>query len=299
MSFQKAVVESDGLEAILCSLRESPNHAAINAESMRALQALATGAADEPRLLIVSKDGIEAIIAAMTRHPSDVKVQEGACAALRNVSRSPANQAVMGEKGCVEVLISAMARHPTQATLLENAALALYNLSLAVNNKKLLRGANAAASLRTAIQAHPRQTLLVEWGGKAVANITAIAVGDGLPAVLAALKENMDQAASLTTALSALQEFASGANDDNRRTIVASDGVELIMEVMKRHPTELAVQHVACGVFRNMSRTSALQAPLAMKGIIEPVMAAMTRFANDAALQENGALVHSLLRARS
>jgi hypothetical protein len=86
-------------------------------------------------------------------------------------------------------------------------------------------------------------------------------------------------------ACAALRSLA--GNKDNKLTIAAAGGIELVVHDMKRHTEIAEVQEEACGTMKNLARGNADNAvTISAAGGIEAIVAAMTVHTGSAGVQE-------------
>ena len=197
--------------------------------------------ADARATITENFDGLAITAAALRRFPGASAVQNQGVAILHYLGSSylPARQLIASE-GLMPLVVAAMELHPEMAALQEAGTWTM--MAMGVHNPEGRSAEN-------------------EMTQKEV-----ILASRGLEAVLNAMRTHPTDSAVQLGALASLQSligpqvgkppnfhplgvpFESPFDAQTKREFVAAGGIELIINAMNDHPTDVSIHHVSCGV---------------------------------------------------
>ena len=143
------------IEAVVDSMRASPQSAAVAERGCAALRNLAANN-DVNSVRIAQYGGVLAVIAAMRSMPEHAKLLEQACGALRNLAFNDANQVSIAANGGIAVVTNAMRDHPNFPGVQEEGCGALRNLAFNDSNSVAIASSGGIVAVVKAMRAYVR-----------------------------------------------------------------------------------------------------------------------------------------------
>eukprot|EP01116_Phalansterium_solitarium_P025454 TRINITY_DN9744_c0_g1_i2.p1 TRINITY_DN9744_c0_g1~~TRINITY_DN9744_c0_g1_i2.p1 ORF type:complete len:279 (-),score=11.11 TRINITY_DN9744_c0_g1_i2:220-1056(-) len=155
-SWEKAMCNAGGIEAILAAMKTHLSTADVQAQGLITL--LEVAYRDHDRLWSI----IEAAVAAMRAHPGFFSVQEPGCQLLSMVSGEENTSRVVAAGG-IEAVVTALRAHRSSVRIQSDACEALANIASAGNEAKIVAVGGIDAVVAT-MRVHPASEVVQQRG---------------------------------------------------------------------------------------------------------------------------------------
>ena len=234
----------------------------------------------------------------MKLYTGSAEVQRYGCSLLQNLSNPLLHELVAA--GSLPVILHGMASHSSDKYIQEHGGACLYNL-LAICSDELLQDicpkgdtsgiSTILAGMKACEFALPVQKygllVLSRIINKDQANYELVLSEGGVAVALAAMK-NWDTDEEIAQIGSQLLKGISRVSLDIQGVIAARGGVEVVLNVMRKHVSSTSIQDPAMATIRNLCTHPGNRPLVTVAGGISTILATLTIHEDDAAIQAYG-----------
>lgn len=209
------------MENVLRTMRSSPRCSNAQATSYDRLNKAVLANSDYRSIVGTAPDGIATLVSNMVSHAGNAVVTRHACASIMILShKSDHNRNAVSEHGGVRTVVDAIEEHPRDVDLLCAACGALWSLSYEHGeNQRTIGETNAIRLILFSMKSHMDVAKLQEW------------------------------ACGLLNAVS--------FDERNRRRLLDSGSVDVMIAVLRTHPTNVKIVRPSTNLLRNLMRDDA------------------------------------------
>mmetsp|Transcript_37812 Transcript_37812/g.59764 ORF Transcript_37812/g.59764 Transcript_37812/m.59764 type:complete len:703 (-) Transcript_37812:143-2251(-) len=290
-------------------------HPSFLAEALGALfDQMQKDVAKKVRVEVVSVEGIDPILAALRNYPEEPAIQLNACSCLAEIADLEDYVGMLEQEGVVEALVEATKtnnEHPVKLAALKGLSAITFvdNFASAAIASQFNQADGMKVCFSNLRSCHKNPEIVVKciatvWHviHRDPENMERIKYNNGLDGIAGAIREHLTTFEGYLDVIEVGMGCLTSLVTDPVMAMSFFErlnGVELTLEVMREYPVNHDIQasgvavmtHIALAVSRgNPQQKDKFKRVLLEKKGVEPVKKAMSRFIDDVALQENGAL---------
>ncbi|KAL7579980.1 hypothetical protein ACA910_004973 [Epithemia clementina (nom. ined.)] len=305
------VASEGGLQALLVALLKHEHAMSVQVTALHALANISMN--EQTKLLVPEMNGLEVLKTCMEAYVDNMAVQIQACRVISALAQVPANARALAALGLSQSVVQTMQqshfkRQEEEQKKQEQQEQKPNNNSQEDKNdsnakiKTNAKNGNGKSAAAAATENYTGSTAKCDdetlqyhacaavWALTFENELIRGQMSTVIPFVLVAMKTYESNAALQAIACGALWNLTTN-HVDNAHEIVSYDyeqGIKIILNALKLHPTDPNVQEAACAVIKNLSMTVEEANVVGHTGAIAPILNAMRQHENSQAVQAEG-----------
>ena len=287
-----------GIPIFMDIVNRSADDTSVLEAAFRLLSVLVQGGSNRDEL--AQKESIERVLEAMTKHTDCVALQQWGCESLAGFAKTPKYQDEIVDHDGLDVIMATQKEHEQQGEVQVACFRALNNLAQHHSENSFNIAANGGIwaimgvlqsksfPLATVIDLHVEAfRAMAELARGSESNRGSLATAGAIPKLIGAMSCFTRNANLVEAGIDALH-CMSIEHSQNSDTIVAYDGIKIIMGFMNKHQKHAGVQEKAVWLFTDLMENSSTAQMKIPDGCIETIERAIEKFSEHKNLQEQG-----------
>jgi len=271
------LVKVKAVDKVMEAIKRHQNNAELVIEACHTLTNMAY-LCKENKEAIVQEHGIEIILDTLTLHKNNVKLINSGLRALRNILNNKMVMELQQHTVTHEMMLAMQYHRPISDIQAHGIWILIHLMAEKSDIKKHIIEQGALDHILIAMETHKSDRAVLFAGATALAllakiatNRTLISKHRGIPLLVTALQNHRDCAPIQKSVLKAL--FRISANKMIRENLIHKTVVQEIIEVMKFHIENIAVQRAAIICLLQFAKNQALRTIIQHEAISHVVLA--------------------------